>query len=121
MSDDRMFAQLMETQPEDGAEVPKPSRSAHAKPSKTPTATSELRLPDELENIGEAGYTSHSYRLTDAEVRWLRRFCFRLSEQMDRTVSQNELIRTLFRIADEDWRAKPGDNRLLDQLSQHKD
>lgn len=120
MNDDRMFAQLMETQPEQPDQPPKAPRaelekSAAAKPK------DELKLPDELENIGDAGYTSHSYRLTDAEVRWLRRFCFKLSEQMDRTVSQNELIRTLFRLADEDWRAKPDDNRILDQLSQHRD
>lgn len=120
MSDDRMFAQLMETQPEQPDESPK-SRQADRMKSKVAEPTNELRLPDELENIGDAGYTSHSYRLTDAEVRWLRRFCFKLSEQMDRTVSQNELIRSLFRLADEDWRAKPDDNRILDQLSRHKD
>lgn len=120
MSDDRMFAQLMETQPEPPAG---PRKTAQPEPSKAkpPELKDELKLPDQLENIGEAGYTSHSYRLTDAEVRWLRRFCFKLSERMDRTVSQNELIRTLFRLADEDWRSKPDDNRLLDQLSQHKD
>lgn len=120
MSDDRMFAQLMKTQAEQPEE---PIKSPALERKKTPHAEArdELRLPDALENIGEAGYTSHSYRLTDAEVRWLRRFCFKLSEQMDRTVSQNELIRTLFRLADEDWRAKPDNNRLLDQLSQHKD
>ncbi len=121
MSDDRMFAQLMETQAADEpASHPKLAPPAPTEP-KASKPRDELKLPDELENIGDAGYTSHSYRLTDAEVRWLRRFCFKLSEQMDRTVSQNELIRTLFRLADEDWRAKPDANRILDQLSQHKD
>lgn len=119
MGDDRMFAQLMENSDEPSPAV-EPDQ-----PARTPDATTSRRgndsqLPDEMESIGEAGYTSHSYRLTEAEVRWLRRFCLRLSEQMDRTVSQNELIRTLFRMADEDWRKSTDDNRLLDQLSRNK-
>lgn len=120
MGDDRMFAQLMENQDETPVT---PAKATPSKPlqSKKAEGVADATLPDALENIGEAGYTSHSYRLTDAEVRWLRRFCLRLSEQMDRTVSQNELIRTLFRLADEDWRAKPDDNRILDQLSRLKD
>lgn len=118
MSDDRMFAQLMETQPVDKTPARQPEPKPMAAPANEPKE--ELKLPDEFENIGD-GYTSHSYRLTDAEVRWLRRFCLKLSEQMDRTVSQNELIRTLFRLADEDWRAQPNAGRLVDQLSKHKD
>ncbi len=120
MSDDRMFAQLMENQDETPAVRAKASPSKPLQPKKIEPPADAI-LPAALENIGEAGYTSHSYRLTDAEVRWLRRFCLRLSEQTDRTVSQNELIRTLFRLADEDWRAKPDDNRILDRLSQFKD
>lgn len=120
MSDDRMFAQLMAAQDPGSPDTQESPRTNRPK-TKPVEPRDELRLPPELENIGEAGYTSHSYRLTDAEVRWLRRFCFKLSEQLDRTISQNELIRTLFRLADEDWRAKPDGNRLLDQLSHHKD
>jgi hypothetical protein len=62
MSDDRMFAQLMETQPEQQEESPK-STQPQRKKTAAPEPKDELRLPDELENIGDAGYTSHSYRL----------------------------------------------------------
>lgn len=121
MSDERMFTQLMESQPDDAPEareVIKPDPKARTAKASKPV--DELRLPDELESIGDAGYTSHSYRLTDAEVRWLRRFCFKISEQLDRTVSQNELIRSLFRLADKEWRRKPDNNEVIDELSQHK-
>jgi hypothetical protein len=119
MSDERMFTQLMESQP---APDDSPKQAAKPEPSAKPARQpkDELALPDDLEDIGDAGYTSHSYRLTDTEVRWLRRFCLKLSERMDRTVSQNELIRTLFRIADKEWREKPSTNRVADELSRNK-
>jgi hypothetical protein len=113
MTDDRMFGQLMETQAEKPKDpIPAPSPKQPAKPK------DELRLPEAFEDIGR-GYTAHSYRLTDAEVTWLRRFCLKLSEEMDRTVTQNELIRSLFRLADQEWRRKPEGNRILDELSRH--
>jgi len=75
-------------------------------------------LPSRLEDLSEVGYNSHSYRFTDGEIRWLRRFCLRLSETLDRPVAHNTLIRTLFRLADSEWRASPDANRILDLLTE---
>lgn len=107
--DERMFAQLME----DGAgPAPAEKPASEAKP----VPKRDYVLPRDLEDIGSAGYTSHSYRLTEVELRGLRRFSLQLSERMDRTVSHNTLIRLLLRLGDAEWSSNPNKNRLLDLL-----
>lgn len=112
MPDDRMFAQLMEeTVPERPEQrIPKPK----------PAPPKDNALPHDLEDLGSVGYTSHSYRLTESELRWLRRFSMQLSERLDRTVSHNTLIRLLLRLGDAEWSSNPDKNRLLDLLSRLK-
>jgi hypothetical protein len=111
--DERMFAQLMEEgASRDPAEKPAPQAKLVPKRDNT--------LPRDLEDIGSAGYTSHSYRLTEVELRWLRRFSLQLSERLDRTVSHNTLIRLLLRLGDAEWSSNPNKNRLLDLLSRLK-
>ena len=111
--DERMFAQLMEDRPSPAPDD-KPAGEAKPVPKK------DYTLPRELEDIGSAGYTSHSYRLTEVELRWLRRFSLQLSERLDRTVSHNTLIRLLLRLGDAEWTSNPNKNRLLDLLSRLK-
>jgi len=117
MDDKRMFSQLMEEQPT----VPAPEpRSQPPKTRPTEAIEPAPLLPPELEDLSDVGYTSHSYRLTEAELRWLRRFCIRLSERLDRTVSHNTLIRLLLRIGASEWERDPQDNRLTKLLRQLK-
>jgi hypothetical protein len=118
--DERMFAQLMEDKPHEPQpakpELPaKPER--HARPDPLPA---DPILPADLEDLSGAGYTSHSYRLTEAELKWLRRFCLRLSEHRDQTVSHNTFVRLLLRLAQDEWDKDPKDNHLLQLLSRLK-
>lgn len=103
MPDEPMFAKLMNDEKQrpmspsksDGAEVEPPPAGA---------------LPD----LSEAGYTSHSYRFTAEELRWLRRFCARLSADLDRPVTHNTFMRLLLRLAHQEWHEDPNNNRLRD-------
>jgi hypothetical protein len=119
MGDDRMFAELMETQNEPASPPPPVVRTV-PKPTEH-VAPANGDLPTDLEKLGDVGYTSHSYRLTASELLWFRRFSLKLSERLDRTISHNTVIRALFRIADDEWRANPEDNKLLKHLSELKD
>ncbi len=112
MPDDAMFSQLMaeSERPPEPAKEERPPVERRTPPSAN--RVDDL-LPDRLEDLGEAGYTSHSYRLTEAELKWLRRFALRLSEHTDRSISHNTLIRALLRLADEEWRKNPEKNRLF--------
>ena len=85
------------------------------------TAGLSHELSPELDDLTETGYRSHSYRFTTAESRWLRHRCLQLSVQLDRTVTHNELVRVLLRIADDAMKANPEKNDLLDRLSRIKD
>ena len=112
-----MFTELMEAaQAKDQA----PQEQPQSGPPKKPSSQDDM-LPGDLEDISQAGYTSHSYRFTEAELRWLRRFCLRASERIDRRISHNTLIRLLLRLADDEWKTNPDENRLLDLLSRLKD
>jgi hypothetical protein len=106
-----MFTELMKT-----AETDDESDAETEKQPTVETPRDDL-LPTKLEDLSEAGYNSHSYRFTDSEMRWLRRFCLRLSEKLDQPVAHNTLIRALFRLADADWRVNPEHNRILELLS----
>lgn len=117
MADDRMFAQLMEEEP---AKNPVPRSAQPIQPPREKRDAAEPSLLEELEDLGAVGYTSHSYRLTETELRWLRRFSMHLSERLDQTVSHNTLIRLLLRVANQEWQQNPDHNRLLDLLSQLK-
>lgn len=118
MSDDgRMFADLMKEQPE---RVQPTAPLAPKAPSKKSASSDDL-LPDELESLGAVGYTSHSYRLTESEARWLRRFALRLSERLDIRVTHNTLFRALLRLGDAEWRTNPKSNRLIDLLTKTSD
>lgn len=120
--DERMFAQLMEPSPEaaeSDKQQPKPI-SHPAKPNEPQRREMEI-LDELLEELSQAGYTSHSYRFTENELRWLRRFCLRLSEALDRPVSHNTFIRLLFRLADAEWRSNPEKNKLRTLILGHDD
>ena len=112
-----MFTELMEATKATGRA---PRGQAEGRPPKK-TATQDSALSATLEDLSCAGYTSHSYRFTNAELRWLRRFCLRASERLDRQVSHNTLLRLLFRLADQEWNTNPRENRLLDLLSHLRD
>ena len=113
-----MFTELMETTTATGR-APR-GQAVEARPTKE-TATQDRALSGTLEDLSRAGYTSHSYRFTNAELRWLRRFCLRASERLDRQVSHNTLLRLFFRLADQEWNTNPRENRLLDLLSRLRD
>lgn len=78
-------------------------------------------LPPELDDLTEAGYRSHSFRFTTDESRWLKNRCLQLSAQLDRTITHNELVRVLLRIADDAMKASPDKNDVLDRLGRIKD
>lgn len=118
MGDDRMFAELMATKDEPAS--PPPPLTPKAKKVE-PERADDIVLPAHLESLGDVGYTTHSYRVTEAELRWLRRFTLRLSERLDRRISHNTLIRVLLRIADGEWRRSPDKNPLLEELFNIKD
>jgi hypothetical protein len=102
------------------AETPEPATKP-ASPPKSPAATKPTEtLPTELDDLSESGYTSHSYRFTDDELRWLQRFCLEAGAKVGRPVHHNTLMRVLLRLADEEWKASPNENRLLKLLSQIK-
>jgi len=111
-----MFTELMEASAPKERPPRKEARSEKPKP-----ALPDDLLPTELEDLSQAGYTSHSYRFTEAELRWLRRLCLRASERLDRQISHNTLVRVLLRLAEKEWKANPDDNRLLDLLTRIKD
>lgn len=113
-----MFTELMEAA-DKKREQPKPE--AQQLPKAAPPPPDDGLLPGDLQDLSEAGYNSHSYRFTEAENRWIRRFCLRASEQLDRKVSHNTLIRVLLRLADQEWSTDPDRNRLRDLLSKIKD
>jgi hypothetical protein len=116
-----MFTQLMEAA-ENERKVKKPQTDQDQEPHKPrPTKTTDDLLPPALEDLSQVGYNSHSYRFTDSEIRWLRRFSLRISENLDRHISHNTLIRLLLRLADQEWKSDPSSNRLFDLLSQIKD
>jgi hypothetical protein len=110
-----MFTELMETsEAQDNKPVP-------SKPAKLPTtAPQEERLPKDLEPMS-VGNTGHTYRFTEPEMRWLRRFCLKASEQLDKKVTHNSLIRALLRLAESEWNSNPERNRLRDVLSRLPD
>ncbi len=112
-----MFTELMEASSSEEHPQRKPKR---ATTPPVPAPPPDDRLPRELEDLSRVGYNSHSYRLTETEVRWLRRFCLRASERLDRPISHNTLFRILLRLADEEWNDSPDKNRLLDFLSRLK-
>lgn len=117
MDDSRMFAQLMEDKQQPAPPVPLTKPQPPSTPDPLPA---DPVLPRGLEDLSDAGYTSHSYRLTEAELRWLRRFCLRLSEQRDQTVSHNTFVRLLLRLAQAEWDKNPKNNHLLKLLSELK-
>lgn len=114
--DKGMFTELMEAS-SDEERTPRGKSREETKNSSPP---GDL-LPGNLEDLSEAGYTAHTYRFTDAEMRWLRWFCLRASEQLDKKITHNSLIRTLMRLASNEWASKPSKNRLRDLLSRLKD
>ncbi|MEX2158151.1 MAG: hypothetical protein WEB04_01995 [Dehalococcoidia bacterium] len=108
-----MFTELMETsEAQDKQTVIKKKPVA---PPPGPPPQDDL-LPGEIEEMS-VGYTAHTYRFTDAEMRWLRRFCLRSSEQLDKKITHNALIRVLLRLANDEWNSDPNRNRLRDLLS----
>jgi hypothetical protein len=119
-----MFTELMEAS-EPRKAVAAPSKRQPAKPSPPPPPAPPRQpddlLPGDLEDLSTAGYNSHSYRFTEAEIRWLRRFCLRASERLDRQISHNTLIRVLLRLADDEWRGNPRSNRILQMLGRLRD
>jgi hypothetical protein len=115
-----MFTQLMEAA-ENERKVKQPVTEQDQTPSPRPTRMADELLPPALEDLSQVGYNSHSYRFTDSEIRWLRRFSLRLSENLDRHISHNTLIRLLLRLADQEWKSNPSANRLFELLSQIKD
>lgn len=112
-----MFTELMETSSSDERPVAKPRKKVQ---SPAPIPPLGDQLPAELEELSNAGYNSHSYRLSETEIRWFRRFCLRASERVDRHISHNTLFRALLRLADEEWKSNPDGNRLLKLLSRIK-
>jgi len=119
-----MFTELMEaSEPKKVAPAPRkeqPAKPSPAPPPGTQRSTDDL-LPGDLEDLSAAGYNSHSYRFTEAEIRWLRRFCLRASERLDRQISHNTLIRVMLRLADQEWQDNPRNNRILQLLGRTKD
>ena len=113
-----MFTELMEAA-DKKPEQQQPQRPEATKPA--PPPKDDGLLPGDLQDLSDAGYNSHSYRFTEAENRWIRRFCLRASELLDRKVSHNTLIRVLLRLADQEWTTDPDRNRLRDLLSKIKD
>ncbi len=109
-----MFTELMEASNTEERPKPKSEKAARV-PASTPPPDDQL--PRELEDLSQAGYNSHSYRLSESEIRWLRRFCLRASERIDRHISHNTLFRVLLRLADQEWQSDPDGNRLLELLS----
>jgi hypothetical protein len=103
-----MFAQLIEDSSLGGD-----SRASNA--GKNSKSRNDA-LPDQLDDLSQTGYTSHSYRFTEQELRWLRLFCHRASADLDRPVTHNTLMRLLFRLADHEWKTNPTDNRLRDLI-----
>ncbi len=120
MDDSRMFAQLMEDKPDEPRPIKQKIVREPEEPITPVPAPVDPVLPRALEDLSDAGYTSHSYRLTESELKWLRRFCLRLSEHRDQTVSHNTFVRLLLRLAQEEWNKNPNDNHLLKLLSQLK-
>jgi hypothetical protein len=111
-----MFTELMEAS--DKKQKPPVEQEARvASPTPPPTDL----LPDSLEDLSTVGYNSHSYRFTETEIRWMRRFSLRASELLDRKISHNSLVRVLLRLADQEWKTDPDRNRLRDILSKLKD
>ncbi len=117
MTEKGMFTELMEAS--SSREQPRRKAKRVTPPLAAPSPPDD-RLPRELEDLSSVGYNSHSYRLTESEVRWLRRFCLRASERLDRTISHNTLFRVLLRLADDEWNSSPDKNRLLDSFSRLK-
>lgn len=120
MSDnDGTYASLVQLQ--------EPRRKPRVPPTGKPQMTEKPSPPPpddpilgELEDLSEAGYNSHSFRFTESELRWLRRFSLRLSETLDRQISRNTLVRCLLRIGQKEWNRNPESNRLRDLLSRLK-
>jgi hypothetical protein len=111
-----MFTELMEASDKiQGPPVKRELRDAKIVPP------SDDLLTDDLEDLSAVGYNSHSYRFTETEIRWMRRFSLRASEILDRKVSHNSLVRVLLRLADQEWKNDPDRNRLRDLLSKIKD
>jgi hypothetical protein len=111
-----MFTELMEaSDKEQKLPVERERREAKIVPA------SDDLLPDDLEDLSAVGYNSHSYRFTETEIRWMRRFSLRASELLDRKISHNSLVRVLLRLADQEWKTHPDRNRLRDLLSKIKD
>lgn len=120
--DERMFAQLMESSPEAARDEKQPPKPIATRPRPKEPKRNHVEILEELlEDLSQAGYTSHSYRFTEDELRWLRRFCLRLSEALDRPISHNTFIRLLFRLADAEWRSNPEKNKLRNLILGHDD
>lgn len=131
MSDAKgMFSELMDVSkneakpPVVAPQAVPPLPADHQSPAPLPALprrSVKETLSDELQNLSEAGYTSHSYRFTESELRWMRRFCLRTADELDTPLSHNTFIRVLFRLADLEWKTDPRDNQLRRLLSSLKD
>lgn len=112
---DGTFSKLMELaeslprEPKRHTKQAEPTPTRRARQQEPPHSDS---LPKHLDDLSETGYTSHSYRFTEEELRWLRLFCYRVSADLDRPVNHNTLVRLLLRLADQEWKANPQDNKL---------
>lgn len=116
---DGTYASLVQLQ-----EPTRKPKSSSARKPRVPDSpiqpTPDDPILGELEDLSEAGYNSHSFRFTESELRWLRRFSLRLSEVLDRQISRNTLIRCLLRLAQNEWKRNPESNRLRDFLARLK-
>lgn len=112
------YASLMEVQQAKSERPTKQPLRPEPLPAPFP---SQPELSSELDDLTEVGYRSHSYRFTTAESHWLKSRCLQLSVQLDRTVTHNELVRVLLRVADDAMRKNPEKNDLLNRLSRIKD
>ena len=115
---DGMFSKLMEladkeppqVQPTPPSEPPPDAASPRSPVRSAPKPRSELA--PELEDLTATGYTSHSYRFTQNELRWLQRFCLDLSLEFDTNIGHNLFIRVLLRVAQSQWTEDPKNNSL---------
>jgi hypothetical protein len=108
---------LEEPKPRPSPQVgPKPMTDNESGRSAASTATDAL--PPDLEDLGQVGYVSHSYRFSTIELRWLQRFCRRTSVDLDTAVSHNVLMRVLFRLAETTWSQDPDNNELRRLLTE---
>lgn len=102
------------------ADMAKKQETSKKPPTFTARPKPEPSSSERIEDLYITPYISQTFRLTEDELRWVRKQAFIQTEKLGEKVTQNMIVRIALRSLREACAENPKENPLLESLSRRK-